>query len=253
MSFHDADSDVSHLNHAASTRAVRVDPWTFQVLETAIDLNRRSAGMFDITIAPVLQNMGLLPRQRDDEPSIPMKMRAIELRPDGHVRFLHPQVGIDLGGIAKGFAVDRAINVLRDHGMSQGLVNAGGDMAGFGPEPHSVYIRDPRSPGRALSCVALNNEALASSGGCFDPFQSSDVTASAIIDPDTQEPVYAIHGATVRAQSCLFADALTKIVMIGGESSISLLKQYGASALLVSADSGVQVTPNWQDAAHLAA
>ena len=74
-----------------------------------------------------------------------MEEPAIALMADGRVRFERPDVAVDLGGIAKGFAVDRAIEVLRAQGISRALVNAGGDLAAFGPEPHLVHIRDPRS------------------------------------------------------------------------------------------------------------
>src|SRR6266851_7090834 len=113
MSFQEPDSDLARLNREAAARPVRVHPWTFEVLEAALDLQRRSAGIFDICAAPELRN-----RSRDG---------SIELLPDLHVRFANPNITIDLGGIAKGFAVDRAIAALRDHNVRQGLVNAGGE------------------------------------------------------------------------------------------------------------------------------
>jgi FAD:protein FMN transferase len=78
-----------------------------------------------------------------------------ELLPGHRVRFQHPDTRIDLGGIAKGFAVDRAINVLREHAMPAGLLNAGGDLAVFEPNPNPVRIRDPRNPSRLLRRLGL--------------------------------------------------------------------------------------------------
>lgn len=256
MSFHNSDSDVSRLNRDASARAVRVHPWTFQVLKTAAELHCRSTGVFDIAVAPALQKMGLLPRLGDDLSSTWMgrpKADAIKLLPGHHIQFLHPGVRIDLGGIAKGFAVDRAIDVLQGQGISSGMVNAGGDLAAFGPDSHSAYIRDPRNPHRLMCRVRVNNEALASTGACFDPFQSSDTMGSAVIDPGTQKPVRTVEGATVRAPSCMVADALTKIVMIAGESAATVLDHYNATALLVLAGGDIRVTSNWQSAVPLAA
>jgi len=256
MSFHDPDSDASRLNRDASARAVRVHPWTFHVLKAAAELHCRSTGVFDISVAPVLQKMGLLPRLGDDLSSTWMgtpKAEDIELLPGHRIQFLHPGVRIDLGGIAKGFAVDRAIDVLQGQGISSGMVNAGGDLAAFGPDSHTAYIRDPRNPRRLMCRVKVNNEALASTGARFDPFQSSDTMGSAIIDPGTQEPVRTIEGATVRAPSCMVADALTKIVMIAGESAATVLDYYHASALLVLAGGDIRATSDWQSAVHLAA
>lgn len=175
MSFHEAESDISRLNAQAWTAPVRVHLWTFKVLQVAADLHRRSDGIFDVAIAPVLQNMGLLPRPTGDAPSASgnsATAQAIELLPGRRIRFRRPDLRIDLGGIAKGFAVDRAIDVLQVHGMPAALVNAGGDLAAFGPSAHAVGVRDPRGAGRLLCRVGVSNGALASSGDRFDPFES---------------------------------------------------------------------------------
>jgi thiamine biosynthesis lipoprotein len=255
MSFHAPDSDVSRLNRYASFGSVAVDPWTYQVLEMAIGLRRCSAGIFDIAVAPVLQAIGLLPRRpcRRPRSSATVTSDGIELGPDHRVRFRHPDLTIDLGGIAKGFAVDRAIEELRAHGLSCGLVNAGGDLGAFGPEPETIFIRDPRDPRRSLCRTAVHNQALASTAGCFNPFASAEAPEAAIIDPRTRAPASSNRGATVRAPSCMIADALTKVVMIAGEGSIALLELYQASAMLVSVDGAVRVTTGWQQAAALAA
>jgi thiamine biosynthesis lipoprotein len=137
--------------------------------------------------------------------------------------------------------------------MPAGLVNAGGDLMAFGPDPHAVHVRDPRDPGRLMCAIDVREEALATSGGRFDPSRSCDTIGAAIIDPGTGEPASAIRGATVRAPSCLVADALTKVVMIAGERAAALLDQLCASALIVLADGGIRITRDWQNAVHLAA
>jgi thiamine biosynthesis lipoprotein len=135
VSFHDEGSDVSRLNRGAYETAIRVHPWTFEVLEIALDLHSRSNGMFDIRIAPALQKLGLLPYHGGDLAGDAPRISGhggIELLAGQRVRFHDRATQIDLGGIAKGFAVDRAIDALRDHGMPSGLVNAGGDLAPLG-------------------------------------------------------------------------------------------------------------------------
>lgn len=262
MSFHDPASDVSRLNQQAAAGAITVDPWTFQVLETAVELYRRSAGLFDVGVAPVLQEAGLLPGPACPRPPGPFASSAddpIELRPGHRIQFRDRSVAIDLGGIAKGFAVDRAVDVLREHGLPQGLVNAGGDLTVFGVEPESVFIRHPLEPGRLICRVEIANQALASSGGRIDLVEPSSVACQAIIDPRTQERPRTIAGASVRAPSCLIADALTKVVMIQGEDLSqgedlgALLDHYHASALVVSITGEICVTPGWLDGENLAA
>jgi FAD:protein FMN transferase len=124
MSFHDPDSDVGRLNRERCKRSISVDPWTYQVLDVAIVLHRRSQGVFDIAVAPALQKFGLLPRHHADaESDLPETATsgAIELLPRHRVRFHHRGMKIDLGGIAKGFAVDRAIDCLRERHQTSGL------------------------------------------------------------------------------------------------------------------------------------
>ena len=252
MSFHDVNSDVSRLNREAFEHPVMVDAWTYHVLQDALDLHRRSAGLFDVTIAPVLQHMGLLPGAREQGSSTSKKIvmdEAVALLPGRRVRFRRPDTAIDLGGIAKGFAVDRAVDILKDGGVSCGLVNAGGDLVAFGPLPQPVHIRNPRDPGQCICRIDLTGEALASSGIGFGSLGSINTSDSAIIDPRSRRPVTDIAGVTTRAPSCWIADALTKIVMIAGADASALLDHYDASALMVAANGEVRVSPNWKGVA----
>jgi thiamine biosynthesis lipoprotein len=255
MSFHDKDSDVSRLNRDAFRRPTVVHGWTFAVLELAVELNRRSNGTFDIALASALQRLGLLPRITGTFPAASGagSRDAIELLDKNAVRFRRADVAIDLGGIAKGFAVDRALEALRRFDIPYGIVNAGGDLAAFGPNPWTIDIRDPRNPGRIICCVEVANQALASSARRFDPFHTVDTTSSAVIDPVTQLPAHAVDGVSVCAPSCMIADALTKLVMICGTDAGELLEHYDAAALLVAPDGNLQITSTWHHAVHLAA
>jgi thiamine biosynthesis lipoprotein len=221
MSVHDAGSDLSRLNRAEPGRATTLHPWTGAVLRAALQLHTASGGLFDVTAdaAPAREGGG----------------PGFELLARGRARRTRPGVTIDLGGIAKGFAVDRAVEILKSHGAIRGLVNAGGDLVAFGTPGALVAIRDPRRPGRALARVVVANAALASSGG----------GAATIVDPRPTAPRPEILGATVSAPSCLLADALTKVVMIAGESAGPLLKRYGAAALFLGASDQVHVTREW--------
>lgn len=255
MSFHDPDSDVSRLNREAFDRPVKVHEWTLDVLKTSIELHRRSGGLFNVAVAPILQRMGLLPWPDDAATGgrTPV-LDAVELLERSMIRFRHRHARIDLGGIAKGFAVDRALDALRGSGsLASGIVNAGGDLAAFGAVVQSAHIRHPRDPGRVVCRVDFANEALASSARRFDPFRSTETAVSAIVDRDGQTPANAIDGVTVRAPSCMIADALTKIAMISGTDAGSLLEHYNASALLITSDAEIQIFPDLQSAVHLAA
>jgi FAD:protein FMN transferase len=237
MSAQDPHSDVGRVNREAATRPIMVHPWTFAVLRAALDLHRRSAGIFDIAAA--MRN----------SPSA----GNIELLPGRRVRLSSPDIAIDLGGIVKGVAVDRAIAALRDLGAPQALVNAGGDLAASGPEASLIWLRDPRDPQRIMAHIEIKNQALASSGPTVDPFECGGTAETAVIDPRTCRPAQAAIGATVCARRCMIADALTKIVMIAGEAAAPLLAELGASAIFLAPDGDLRVSDNLRDTVRLAA
>jgi len=253
MSYHEPGSDVSRLNRASGKVPVAVHELTYSVLRTSSELQHQSRGLFNVAVAPTLEHLGFLPRSpARSRPLADLGQEdAVELLAGNRARLRAPGSRIDLGGIAKGFAVDQAIGVLREHGVLSGLVNAGGDLAGFGPHEHVIAIRDPRDPTRLLARTALRDAALASSGLRFGFFGQGQ--HSSIIDPRAKQPVAAIGGATVRAASCTIADALTKVVMLAGTAASDVLDGYGASALFVTTTGEVLATADWRDVHSLAA
>src|SRR5262245_21635193 len=228
MSYHEPDSDVSRINRAIGGVPVVIHEWTVSVLKTSIDLHHHSNGLFNIAVGSHLERLGLLPPSID--PSLltgAAGQYAVELLPRNRARLLVPGNTVDLGGIAKGFAVDQAVAVLRMCGVMGGVVNAGGDLFAFGPDDHVVAIRDPRNPARPMARTKLREAALASTALRFDPATSDRPTHCSIIDPRFGKPVTAICGASVRAPSCMMADALTKAIMISGRDASEVLKHYG--------------------------
>jgi len=127
MSFHDPVSDVTRMNRHASRRPVKVHPWTWRVLKSAQEFSRKSDGIFDITMAPQLVKLDFLPRPDMRLCSVG-SWRYIVLDDEYNVQFRRRMI-VDLGGIAKGFAVDRAVRALKNNAVTSGIVNAGGDLA----------------------------------------------------------------------------------------------------------------------------
>jgi thiamine biosynthesis lipoprotein len=227
MSFHETDSDVSRLNRDAFKSAQAVDPLTYKVLACAQDVARASDGCFDITVAPQLVAFGLLPEpDRQQRPDANATWRDIELLDASR------PLWIDLGGIAKGFAVDCAIAVLREHGAVQGAVNAGGDLRVFGPAPERVLLQTPFLDDAVAPLLEIADAAVASSSGHLERRTVGGKNAGPHIDGANREPVPFERFATVVAERCMIADALTKIVLARGENSIDILRLYGASAHL---------------------
>ncbi len=230
MSFHDESSEVSLLNREAFRRPIAVHDWTWQVLKRSEDFAVRSGGAFDITIAPLLSQWGYLPIGYLTDKSA--TYRDIILGPNQTVRFARP-LALDLGGIAKGFAVDCAVKALRTAGFKNGTVNAGGDLRTFGKEPQKIYLRDPETPGNSAGVVLLQNRAIATSGVYFSRKLWHGGSVSPLIDPETDQPFVDEISVAVAAPDCVTADALTKIVLVQREEARTLLNWYDADAVIL--------------------
>ena len=164
MSVHDPRSELSRVNAEAFLRPVRVSDETLEVLRRGLEIARASDGSFDFTIAPILAGWGLLPPQLRRRGC--GNWRDVILQRGRRVRFAKP-LAIDLGGIAKGFAVDAAITSLRADKVVSASVNAGGDLRVFGPETSRIHLRHPISAEPLPHPIPLRNAALATSSPCF--------------------------------------------------------------------------------------
>src|SRR5215470_6465509 len=236
MSFHDAASDVSRLNRDALHAPVRVDPRTWSVLAAARRVSAASSGLFDVTVAALLQQWGRLPaRAGAPRPDSRANWQDIELAANGTVRFRRP-LTIDLGGIAKGFAVDEAIAAARDAGAESVFVNAGGDMRASGGRGERVHVRHPMRSGRWIDAGVLREAALASSSG-------GGVPPGPHVDPRRRCPAAAFDGVTVRARTCMIADALTKVMLAAPDLAPEVLGAFDAEAFAVSGDRVVACRP----------
>src|SRR5262249_31920306 len=180
---------------------------------------------------PDTPSCGAPERRADGEP-------ALELGPGRRVRFRSP-AAIDLGGIAKGFAVDRAVEALRAEGAASGVVNAGGDLRVFGPEPSALHVRHPREPGRLLPFGTLRDAAFATSSDTFTRRRWRGRVVSPLVHPRQGRACARARSASVRAPTCLVADALTKVVMILGRRSAPILRAHAASGFLVTPEGDV--------------
>jgi thiamine biosynthesis lipoprotein len=231
MSFHERDSDVSRLNREAAGHTVEVHPATFDVLERAQEMSRLSSGCFDITIAPELVGLGLLPSpSTHSNPDSRATWRDICLESNHGVRF-HRPLWIDLGGIAKGYAVDRAMERLRGHGAVQACVNAGGDLLVFGPDAERVLLRTGGPPDDALPVLEIENAAVASSGFSARPADPTE-RGTPHFDGRSRQATPDGRFVSVVAEQCVTADALTKVVLALQDQSEPILRRYRAAAHL---------------------
>jgi thiamine biosynthesis lipoprotein len=227
MSFHAADSELTRLNRHARHRAQKVHPWTYAVLRRAVRLAAHSDGLFDVSVAGDLTREGLLPCLDLPVPSARATWRDIRLLPDRRVSYARPML-MDLGGIAKGFAVDRAIHALLRGGCTRGTVNAGGDLRRYGPQPELIHVRwsDAALPLAQLRCgaIATSGPSMVLPGWLAQPI-------GRIVDPRSRRLWRSDAAVSVAARTCAQADALTKIAALAGPACEPLLARFGAQAL----------------------
>jgi len=228
MSFHEPDSDVSRLNRAGAGGAIMVDPQTFAVLEQAQRMAEDSSGIFDITIASDLVAWGFLPKPEERLPDPAASWRDIELTAPNNVRF-HRPLWIDLGGIAKGYAVDQAMHAMALPGGAQCSINAGGDIRIAGPAAERILLRASNG-GDAVPILEIENASLASSGGRDHQREISGKAVGPHLDGTTRGSVGTRSFVSVVAEDCMIADALTKIVLAQGAAASDLLKRHDATA-----------------------
>jgi thiamine biosynthesis lipoprotein len=236
MSFQEPGSEVSRLNRQAHGSPVKVDPRTYEVLCRATEVSRQSAGVFDVTVAPQAVACGASAApQGAPSPDPEARWSDIELLAEEHVRFARP-LWIDLSGIAKGYAVDRLIDLIATSSPTHASVNAGGDLRVLGEE--SEWIRVDAGGDRAqVPLVELRNDSIASSGHRF--LSSSRECAVAHIDGVGRQET-PVRFASVLASTCTLADALTKVVMARGTAAEPVLRAFAARALMREAVNGWQ-------------
>ena len=231
MSAFDPDSDVSRINACAHLEPVAVHPWTAEVLRLALQMHADSGGLFDIGIAPQLAEWQMLPSAEIDYPG----STAANLRIEGHTVRCAAPTRIDLGGIAKGYAVDRAIEAALQAGAHSVLVNAGGDLRVAGDAEEPIYLRDPTRPAATVLAGRLQDGAIATSGTYYSARLHGSTTVSAIVEPATLSPLASEASHSVIAPTCAVADALTKVLALSGDPHHPALSRHHAQALILSA------------------
>jgi len=223
------DSEVSRVNAEAGVKPVEVSEETFAVIARAQDIAVRTRGVFDITVGAFKglwkfdQDMdGTLPEPAEVQKRLALiGYQHVALDRSKRTVFLRKKgMSITLGGIAKGYAVDRCAELLRKLGFKSFMMQAGGDMyvAGKkGNDPWIVGIRDPRSPdGRYFALAPVEDHSFSTSGDYERGFVKDGVRYHHILDPRTGQPARASRSVTIRAKDAFTADAWSKVMFILG-------------------------------------
>lgn len=237
MSTYRPESELSRLNAHGAQRAVTVSRELYDLLATSVEYSKLTRGAFDVTYASVGYLYDYRTRVRPDDAAIAARLssidyRHLELLPDSTaVRFARPGVRVDLGGIAKGHAVDRGIAVLRARGIERAMINAGGDTRIIGDRlgrPWVVGIRHPDDERRVVLRMPIQDAALSTSGDYERFFEEDGVRYHHILDPRTGRPASKVRSVTIIGPTATRTDALTKSVFVmGAEEGIAFIDTLG--------------------------
>lgn len=241
------ESEISDLNRRGAKSAVAVGPELFEVIERGLYFGEVSGGAFDITFATCagLWSGGeeALPEKEEVERCVPqIDYEAVILdRSRKEIRFARAGTKVGIGGIGKGYGVDRAAAVLKERGLSDFVVDGGGDLHVSGTNlgaPWTVGVMNPRAPDELLGLVRLSEGAVATSGDYERFFIKDGVRYHHIIDPRTGWPAQGTMAVTVVATNTTDADALaTALFVLGPERGLELVERLdGVEALIVAPD-----------------
>lgn len=255
MSLYKDESEITALNMAAGGRPVRVSAEMLEVMEHAASVSKLTQGAFDATAGPLIvlwqlhTREGTVPTEREIERIraitgwrdvvIDKKRSTVFLRKKGMI--------VDLGGIAKGYAADRAAAVLRSRGIENGIVAVAGDIRVMGRRPDKspwrIAVQHPREPEKTLTVLELTDTFISTSGD-YERFTIvNNKRYHHIIDPRTGRPSKGVISATIIGDRGVVVDPLTTAVFIlGPEKGMALVKKLGYDAIVVDEDGRLMST-----------
>lgn len=258
LSSHRPTSLVAKINREAHASPVLVNDEIYGLLKSSLAYSRAGGGAFDITVWPLMQlwkfeRGGEVPPRNAIAEKLPLVGYRNLILDDAErsVGFQVDGMGLDLGAIAKGWAVDRAIATLKERGIRNAIVDAGGDLRIIGGHPGKGYwrigVQHPREGGRLLLTLDLRDTAIVTSGDYERFFMADGVRYHHLLDPSTGMPAGRCRSVTVLAATATEADALsTAAFVLGPQRGIALLRaRPGVRGMIVAADGEL----HWTDAA----
>lgn len=253
MSPYREDSELSRVNREAAGKPVPIGQDMVEVIDRALKFSEMTNGAFDITFASVGYLYDYAGKRLPSDKEIRQRLPAINYRHinlDRAHRTLHfarPGVRIDLGGIAKGYAVDNAIAILRARGVKHALVTAGGDSRVLGDRagrPWRIGIRDPRNRDGTVTVLPLINAAISTSGDYEQYFERDGVRHHHILNPRTGKSAAGMHSVSIVGPDAMTTDGLsTSVFVMGMERGLSLVESLpGIEAVLIDDQGKMHIT-----------
>jgi thiamine biosynthesis lipoprotein len=267
--FFSSESEVSRINKNAGISGVRVLPDILDMLNKAIMVSEKTEGSFDVTIGPVISLYDFHKKIKPEESVIKKNLSLVNYRyliinRDKSTAFLKKKgMLIDLGGISKGYAADKAVETLKRNGINSGLVSIAGDIKAFGLKPDGkpwkIGIRNPRIPpnpplvkgGKGgfsddiMATLELKDMAISTSGDYERFFIIDGRRYHHLLSPRTGYPAQKCQSVSVITKEGAFTDAFaTGVFILGPEKGIKVLEKLGFDGIIVDSQGKVHTTPN---------
>lgn len=253
MNVYDPESEISRVNRLADKEPIKISKEIFEVLKEALRYSRLTSGAFDVSIRPLSHLWGTkgklkeIPEAREIEERLPLvNYRNIILDERNQtVEFKREGMAIDLGGIAKGYALDCAIRVLKERGVKEVLINAGGDIKVTGKRDWKIGLQHPRKEDEVLVVIKLKDQAIATTGDYQRYFIREGKRYHHIINPKTGYSAVECMSVTIIGPSAIQTDILaTGVFILGPEKGMELIKSLESTeGIIINAQGQIFLSP----------
>jgi FAD:protein FMN transferase len=258
-------SEVSAINNSAGKGPISVDQEVFYVTMQALHYSEISNGAFDPTVAPLIDLWGFLgqeyrlPAPEEIEGVLPLvDYRLVEFNDNNSELYLpKEEMALELGGIAKGYIIDRALAVIRNAGIESAFVNVGGDIGMIGVKPDGnlwrIGIRNPRNDSNVIAVLPAFDGAVVTSGDYERVFEVDGKSYHHILDPNDGMPAGVLSSVTIAAETAIAADALsTAVFVMGPVEGMELIENLpGVECIIITPGLEILVSSGLQELAEL--
>ncbi|MDR3631090.1 MAG: FAD:protein FMN transferase [Desulfocapsaceae bacterium] len=260
LNFYSDTSEISAINRAAGEAPVRVSSETVDIMEKAVYVSEMTEGAFDVTVGPLVKLWDLKTEVIPDKAAIEeiqkiVGYKNIVIDKAASTVFLKQKGGqIDLGGIEKGYFVDKVVELLHKNGIKSGVVSVGGEIRAMGLKPDGspweIGVQNPRQKGpddEVIATLTLSDKALSTSGDYVRFFEKNGVRYHHLLDPKTGYPSQQCGSTTIIADNNVTTDGFSKLFILGPEKGLAVAKKLGFDILYIDCKGKVVMSDGLKD------
>ena len=256
LNFYSESSEVSQINKNAGERPVSVSRETLDIIEKAIFVSEMTDGAFDVTVGPLVKLWDLKKQVIPEKRAVDEMMKRVGYKniiidkASSSVFLKLKGAQIDLGGIEKGYAVDKVADVLHRNGITSGVISVGGEIRAMGTKPDGtpwrIGVQNPRQKSdddQVIATLELSNKALSTSGDYVRYFEKDGVRYHHLMDPKTGYPSTQCGSATIVADDNTTTDGFSKLFVLGPEKGLAVAQKLGFDVLFIDCKGNVVMSP----------